>query len=112
MHFIVSCLINLILLLVVLVLGMLSFFALLELVLTFSAPIIVNSISSTVRQHYTLVTVRNLWLLGGGAILLGFSVACIHHVSSHLGERRSRRLLLRIILAEIVIIGLNLVLAA
>ena len=91
---------------------MLTFFALLELVLTFAAPIIINSINSTVRQHYALVTVRNLWLLGGGTILLGFSVACIHHFTTHLGERRSRRLLLRIMLAELVIIGLHLVLAA
>ena len=94
------------LLVVALALAVLSFFAMLELLLTVAALLISQTIDSTVRQRYSLVTVRNLWLLGGGALLVGLVIGGTEYFIKRLGNARSRRLLLCILLVEIVIIGL------
>lgn len=102
-------LINIALVPLVILLAVVAFFTLQELLLTLSARAIVTSMDSAVRGKYALATVRNLWLLGGGAFLVGFLIYVLDFAFKHWRTRRSRRLLLRILAAELVIIGAGLV---
>ncbi len=104
-------LINIALLLLVAGLGMVAFFSLLELLLTAAAHIIVATNDSATRSRYALVTVRNLWLLIGGAGLVAFVIFCLDYSFKHWREARMTRLFTRILAVEVVIIGLQILVA-
>ena len=70
----VFALFNFALLAAVAVLGFLAFLASLEIVQALSAPAVAQSIDSAVRAKYTLVTIRNVWLLVGGVLFLGLII--------------------------------------
>ena len=103
--------INALLLAAVIALGLVTFFSLLEILLTISAPAIVASMGSATRGTYTLVTIRNIWLLGGGAVWLGIVIYCLDYFFKHWRERRIQSRYLRFLAAELVIIGLQVLIA-
>lgn len=109
---IVDRLISIALLIAVVALGIVAFFSLMELLLTFAAQGIGRSAGSVTRSKYALVTVRNLWLLGGGAVLIGFVMYCIDYFFKHWPSARMRRLFLRLIVIEAGIIVLQFFIAS
>ena len=104
-------LVNLALVLPVMVLALVAFFATLEIVLTLSAQVIVTTSDSAVRGKYALVTVRNLWLMGGGAFLVGIVIFLLDYAFKHWRTLRMRRLFLRALAVELVIIVVQLLIA-
>ena len=98
---------NMALLLIVLVLGFVSYFASLELLLTIGALFIYQGIESEVRQYYSLVTLRNAWLVVGAIIVVSLVVGCSVNFGKRLGERRALRWPLRLLAFELAIIGLT-----
>ena len=104
-------LIDLLLLLLALAATFFCFFAIQELLLTLAATVITHGMGSAVRQRYALITVRNLWLIGGGALLLAVAIAMINYFSARLGQARTRKWLLLILLAELLVIALSRVVA-
>lgn len=105
-------LINLALVPLVLALLLVAFFALQEVLLTVSARVIVKTMDSTVRGTYALATVRNFWLLGGGAILVGVLIYVLDYAFKHWRTQRFRRLALRIVALTLVIIALQWIVTA
>ena len=55
-----------------LLLVVVSLFATLEILLTLAAPLIARSAADAVRGSYALVTLRNLWLIFGGMLAVGW----------------------------------------
>ncbi len=88
-------------------LGLVALFSMLEIVLTISAHLIVATIDSATRGKYALVTVRNVWLLGGGAIWLGIIIYCLDYFFKHWRERRIQRRYLALLAIEVAIILLQ-----
>lgn len=101
-------LVNLALLAIVMLLGFVSFLSLLELLLSVGALMIYRGIESEFRQHYTLVTLRNIWLVAGAIIVVSLIVGCSANFGQRLGERRALRWPLRILALELAIMGLTL----
>ena len=104
-------LVNILLAVPALLLAVVAFFALQEILLRVAAQLIIGSAGNTVRGTYALVMVRNLWLLIGGALLVGVMIGCLDYCFKHAHKPGTRRLLLRILAVELVIIGLQLVIA-
>jgi len=103
---------NFALLATVAVFGFLAFFASLEIVLTLGAPAIAQTIESAVRAKYTLVTLRNIWLLVGGILLLVVIIYCINYFFKHWHDMRVHRVFLVILALEAVIIVVQYALTA
>ena len=108
---ILAKLINLLLLLMMTVATFFCFFAIQELLLTVAAHLIYQGMDSAVRQRYALVVTRNVWLIGGGALLVGFTIGCFNYFATRLDHARTRQRLLLILLAELGIIALSRVVA-
>lgn len=104
-------LIDLVLLLLTAVTTFFCFFALQELLLTAAAYLIYHGMDSSVRQRYALITVRNVWLIGGGALLVGLVIGGFDYFFKRLAQARTRKVLLLILLVEIGIIALSWVVA-
>ena len=85
-------------------LGLLSFFASLDLVLVIGAQVIIHTNDSAVRSRYALATARNVWLVVGGIIWLVAIIASIDYFFKHWRVRR-RRLYLVILGIELAIIA-------
>jgi hypothetical protein len=100
-------LINSGLLVAVIVLGLLSLFASLEIVLTVGAQVVIRTNDSAVRSKYALVTLRNIWLLVGGIIWLVIIIASIDRFMKHWRERRTSRVYLAILAIELVVIAVQ-----
>lgn len=102
---------NLGLLFAALALGLVAFFSLMEILLFISAHVIVATNDSETRSRYALVTVRNFWLLGGGAVLVGLVIYWLDYFFKHWRERQIQRRYLQFVAAELVIIGLQMLIA-
>ncbi len=76
----------------------------LEIALTLAAPLIVQSMGDTVQAKYTLVTLRNVWMLVGGIILLVVIIYCINIFFKHWREMRVQRVFLVALAVEALII--------
>ena len=74
-------------------LAVLTFFSLMEIVLTLAATYIHHNVDSAVRGKYALVTVRNFYLLLGGMGLLAFMIGFFDYCVKRLGTARVWRLL-------------------
>ena len=99
-------LINLVLLTLAMALGVACYFALLELLLAIGARVLVETVESSVQRHYSLVSLRNLWMIGGGVLLVIFVIGLPGYLSKRMGERRSSKLLLITLLAQALIVFL------
>ena len=104
-------LINLLLLLLCAVATFFCFFAVQELLLTVAAYLIYHGMDSAVRQRYALITARNVWLIAGGALLVGLMIGGFDYFLKRLAQTRTRRRLVLILLAETGIIALSRVVA-
>ncbi len=100
-------LINLLLLLLMTGALFFCFFAIQELLLTAVGYFIYHSMDSAVRQRYAFVVARNLWLIGGGVVLVGFTIGYFNYFSQRLDHARTRKRLLLILLVEIGLIALS-----
>ena len=105
-------LLNLVLVVSVLALTLVAFFALLELILTLAAHIIVATNDSEVSSRYALITVRNIWLIAGGATMVGIVIYLIDAAFKRWRTLGIRRLFLRVLVAELAIICLQLLFAS
>jgi len=92
-------------------LGLWSFFALQEILLTLGAYVIAATVDGPLRGKYSLLTLRNFWLLGGGAFLAGLGVFCLDYFFKHWRARRLRRFCARALVLELCFIGLSMWLA-
>ena len=109
---VINALINVVLLVAAAGLGIVAFFSMMEILLTVAAQVIVRGVESEVRGRYALVMVRNLWLIIGGAGLVGLEIYFMDYFFKHWRKLRTRRLFLRVVAIEVVIIGLQVVFAA
>ena len=94
-----------------LLLVVVSLFAIQEMLLILAAPAIARSAADTVRGSYALVTLRNLWLIFGGMLALGLIIYSLDRLFKHADKMRTRRYFLRLLAVELVIIGLQFVIA-
>lgn len=105
-------LLNLVLILCVLALALVTFFALMELLLTVAAWVIVATNDSEVSSRYALITVRNIWLIAGGALTVGIVIYLVDVAFKRWRTAGIRRLFLRVLAVELVVIGLQLLVAS
>lgn len=96
--------INLALLAAALVLGMLSFFASLEIVMAIGAQLIWQSMGATTQGNYAFALLRNAWLILGGIVLLVIFIYCINHYFKRWREARAQRLYIVLLAVEALII--------
>ena len=96
--------INFVLLFAAVALGFISLIYSLEIVLALGAQLIWQSMGETVQAKYALVTLRNVWMLVGGIVLLVVIIYCIHIFFKHWREMRLQRVFLLALAAEALII--------
>lgn len=96
---------------VVLALGVVTLFATLELALLIGAQVIARTNDSPVRGSYALGTLRNLWLIGGGVLTMAFVIATLDYLFKRLRQPGTRRIFLRVLAVELIVIGVAAVLA-
>lgn len=90
-----------------LLLVVVALFATLEIVLTLAAPAIARSASDSVRGHYAMVTLRNLWLIFGGMLSLGLIIYSLDRLFKQSAKPSTRRYFLRLLAVELVIIAMQ-----
>lgn len=100
-----TAVINIVLVAVVLALGVVTYFATLELALLVGAHVIISTNDSPVRGRYALGTLRNLWLIGGGVLTMAFVVGTLDYFFKRWRQPRTRRIFLRMLAVELVVIG-------
>ena len=84
--------------------GLVSFFASLEIVLTIGAGLIWQSLGDTVQGKYGLVALRNVWMILGGLLWLGVIIYSINYFFKHWRARRIHRVYLYLLGAAALII--------
>lgn len=97
--------INIVLVAAVLALGVVTYFATLELALLVGAHVIISTDDSPVRGRYALGTLRNLWLIGGGVLNMAFVVGTLDYFFKRWRQPRTRRIFLRMLAVELAVIG-------
>ena len=95
-----------------LLLAVVSLFAIQGILLTLAAPAIARSASDAVRGSYALVTLRNLWLLFGGMATVGLIIYSLDRLFKGADKASTRRYFLRLLVAELIIIGAQLLFAS
>ena len=95
---------NFVLLFAVVTLGFLSLIYSLEIVLALGAPPILHSMGDTVQAKYTLVTLRNVWMLVSGILFLVIVIYCINCFFKHWHDMRLQRVYLVALAVEALII--------
>ena len=85
-------------------LGLISLFASLEIVLTVGAQVIWGSMGDTVQAKYTLVLLRNIWLLVGGIALLVIIIYCINRFFKRWRDMRVQRAYIWLLVVEALIL--------
>lgn len=101
---IVFAAINFVLLSAATVLGFVSLIYSLEIVLALGAQLIIQSLGETVQAKYALVTLRNVWMLVGGILILVIIIFCIHYFFKHWHDMRVQRIYLAVLAVEALII--------
>ncbi|MCY3864123.1 MAG: hypothetical protein OXG68_01665 [Chloroflexi bacterium] len=95
---------NFVLLAAAVAIGLISFFASLEIVLTLGARVIWSSLGDTVQGKYALATVRNVWLLVGGILFLVVVIYCINVFFKRWRDMRVQRVYILFLVAEALVI--------
>ena len=96
--------INFVLLSAAVALGFISLIYSLEIVLALGAQLIWKSLGDTVQAKYALVTLRNVWMLVGGILLLVIVIYCINYYFKHWHDMRVQRVFLVALAVEALII--------
>jgi len=84
--------------------GLVSFFASLEIVLTIGAQVIWGSMGDTVQAKYALATLRNVWLLAAGIFFLAVIIYCINTFFKRWREMRVHRVYIILLVLEALIL--------
>ena len=84
--------------------GLVAFFASLEIALSLGARLIWESMGDTVQGKYALATLRNLWLLIGGIAFLVVIIYCINVFFKRWHEMRIHRAYLILLAIEALIV--------
>lgn len=105
-------LVSLLLLALALGLAVAAFFALQEILLALGAQLIAAGGGDSIRQRYSLATLRNVGAIGSGGLLLVWVIGGGDYFMRRLDRPESRRRLLWILALEMLIIGLNAAIAA
>lgn len=84
--------------------GLVAFFASLEIVLSLGARVIWGSMGDTVRGKYALATLRNLWLLVGGIVFLVVIIYCINVFFKRWRETRIQRAYVILLAVEALVV--------
>ena len=95
---------NFVLLAAAVALGLLSLFASLEIVLTIGAQVLWGAMGDTVQAKYTLVLLRNVWLLVGGIVLLVVIIYCINQFFKRWQDMRVQRVYVWLLVVEALIL--------
>ena len=103
----VGQLLNMLLIGCVLALALVAFFSSLELIRAAAAHIIFATNDSEVSSRYALITVRNIWLIAGGALMVGIVIYLVDVAFKRWRTAEIRRLFLRVLVIELVVIGLQ-----
>ncbi|MCY3976989.1 MAG: hypothetical protein OXG23_02715 [Chloroflexi bacterium] len=96
--------INFLLLAAAVGLGFVALIYSLEIALALGARLIWQSLGDTVQAKYALVTLRNLWLLVGGILLLVVTIYCINYFFKRWQDARIHRLNLFALAVEALVI--------
>ena len=86
-------------------LGVVAFFASLELALLAAASLFLATTANAAQGNYALATVRNLWLIGGGAVTLGAILYALDAFFKRWREAGLRRVYARMVAVEAAVIG-------
>ena len=89
-----------------------ALFAIQEMLLVLAAPVIARSASDAVRGSYALVMLRNLWLIFGGMLTVGLIIYSLDRLFKGAAKASTRRYFLRLLVAELIIIGAQLLFAS
>ena len=82
-----------------------AFFASLELALLAGARLFAATTANAAQGNYALATVRNLWLIGGGAVTLGAILYALDAFFKRWREAGLRRVYARMVAVEAAVIG-------
>ncbi len=85
-------------------LGFVALLASLEIALSIGARAIWQAMGETVRARYAFATLRNLWLIAGGLVLLVAIIYCVNSYFKRWRERRLLRVNLVALAAELLIL--------
>lgn len=85
-------------------LGFVALIYSLEIALTLAAPLIIRSMGETVQAKYALVTLRNVWMLVGGILLLVVIIYCINSFFKRWRDMCLHRVCVMALAAEMLII--------
>jgi lysylphosphatidylglycerol synthetase-like protein (DUF2156 family) len=103
---------NLILLIVTTVLGIVTFFAVQDIIIEVTAYIVAQNPSeewgNTIRDTYIVISARNLWVFVGGILLLMQFIIAIEYHPKRLGQLRTTQILGITLAVELLCIGLSL----
>ena len=86
-------------------LGVVAFFASLELALLVAARLFMATTDNATQGNYALATVRNLWLIAGGAVTLGCILYGLDAFFKRWREAGLRRVYGRMLAVELAVIG-------
>ncbi len=98
---------NVLLIILTMILGVLTFFAIMDIVMTIGVLIVVQSPEITTQQKYTISTIRNIWVFFGGCLLLGFLIVCIDYHTRRLNNTKTTRILIGTFIIEAIFIGIS-----
>ena len=96
--------INFVLLSAAVVLGFISLIYSLDIALALGAQLIWRSMGDTVQAKYGLVTLRNVWMLVGGIVLLVVIIYCINIYFQRWRDARVQRIYLLALAVDMLII--------
>lgn len=100
---------NGLLLLITLILGVVVFFAILDMVFIISTAIVARTTTdATVQESYIVINIRNIWVFLGGILLLAFLIVGIDYHTKRLSNNKTSRILLWTLLIEFMVIGISL----
>lgn len=104
-------LLNIFMLIITLILSVVSFFAMLDIVLFVATLLVIQSPdSNTIQQKYTISSIRNVWGFISGCLMLAFLVISVDYHTRRLGNYKTTRILLLTLVIEIIIISIRLLL--
>lgn len=98
---------NVLLVIVTMILGVIAFFSLLDIVLTISAAIVIQTANVSVQQKYTISTIRNFYLLFCGCFLLGFLIVSMDYHTRRLSNPKTTRILMGTFMIQVIILGIS-----
>jgi hypothetical protein len=102
-------LLNGLLLLITCILSVVVFFGILEIIVSVANFVLIRTMDSPTQRAYTIITLRNFWMLLGGGSLAMFLIGSLEYHLKRLGNEKTRHILVKILRVEAVIIVLSVI---